>query len=80
VLEVRSRRHVARLALRDGCVTRATVDGSGVPICDAVCDLVRWERGRFVFRSREVASDGRAIPTTRLLLEAGRRADESAAA
>jgi cytoskeletal protein CcmA (bactofilin family) len=80
VLEVRSRRHVGRLALRDGCVTRATVDGAPLPICDAVCDLVRWDRGRFAFRSREVANDVRAIPTTRLLLEAGRRADESAAA
>jgi hypothetical protein len=80
VLEIRSRRHVGRLALRDGCITRATVDGAGVPICDAVCDLVRWDRGRFVFRHRPVASDVTAIPTTRLLLEAGRRADESAAA
>jgi cytoskeletal protein CcmA (bactofilin family) len=80
VLELRTRRHVGRLAVREGCVTAATVDGAAVPICDAVCDLVRWEQGRFVFRTRDVATDGRGVPTTRLLLEAGRRADQNAAA
>jgi hypothetical protein len=81
LLELRSRRHVGQLALRDGCVVSAAIDARPTPICDAVCELLRWNRGRFAFRVDEVeAAPGLAIPTTRLLLEAGRRADRFAAA
>jgi hypothetical protein len=82
VLELRSRPHLGQLTLRDGCVTNAEIDGSSEPICDAVCELLRWERGRFQFRmdSEVRAAAGLAVPTTRLLLEAGRRADRIAAA
>jgi cytoskeletal protein CcmA (bactofilin family) len=81
VLELRSRRRVASLALRAGCVVSTVLDGTPVPVCDAVIQLLRWDRGRFSFRANEVeGEEGLAVPTTRLLLEAGRRADASAAA
>jgi cytoskeletal protein CcmA (bactofilin family) len=81
LLELRSRPHVGQLGLRDGCVVSAQIDASPTPICDAVCELLHWNRGRFVFRVNDVEpADGLAVPTTRLLLEAGRRADRFAAA
>jgi cytoskeletal protein CcmA (bactofilin family) len=80
VLEVRSRRHLARLSLCEGLVTAAILDGQAVPICDGVCEILRWDRGRFAFRVDEVdRADGTAVPTAALLLEAGRRADAVAA-
>jgi cytoskeletal protein CcmA (bactofilin family) len=81
MLELRSRRHVAQLTVRERYVMSAMVDGSPLPICDAVCQLLQWNRGRFVFRRDAVdIADELAMPTTALLLEAGRRADANAAA
>jgi hypothetical protein len=80
ILEVRCRRRAGLIAVRQGRVVRASVGGRPLPGCDAVCELIRWTSGKFVFRVGEVEhSDEIALPTTQLLLEAARRTDERAA-
>jgi hypothetical protein len=81
MIEVRSAGRVGRLALREGCVVRATVNRAPLPDCEAVCQFLSWNEGRFVFRVGEVeAGEGAPRTTVQLLLEAARRADENAAA
>jgi hypothetical protein len=81
VLELRARRRIGRLFLREGRVAGATLDDEVVPGCDLVVEMLGWKQGRFIFRVGEVdAADTVTLATTQLLLEAARRADEIAAA
>jgi two-component system OmpR family response regulator len=79
VLELRGARR-ARLGLRDGQVVRAEIQGTGRRGADAVFDLLGWVDGGFIFRVCPVeTADEIRKPTSLLLLEAARRADEVAA-
>jgi hypothetical protein len=73
---------VGRLWLRRGRVLRARVEGSRRLNKSAIYDLLGLARGRFSFTQMDL--DGLAdeinAPTTLLLMEAARRADEAAAA
>ena len=73
---------VGRLWLRHGRVLRARVEGSRRLNKSAIYDLLGLARGRFSFTQMDL--DGLAdeinAPTTLLLMEAARRADEAAAA
>jgi two-component system, OmpR family, response regulator len=81
LLDLRTRRREARLALRDGRVVAAVMDDLPTPGCDVVCEVLTWKHGRFVFRVGPVeATDEATLPMSVLLLEAARRADEIAAA
>jgi hypothetical protein len=77
VLELRQRRRTGLLGLREGRVVHASVDGRPLPGCEAVSELIGWTTGRFAFRIGEVDGTGEPPrPTTQLLLEVARRADE----
>jgi hypothetical protein len=78
ILELRYRGRLGLIAVREGCVVRASVEGRSLPSCDAVCQLLGWNAGRFTFRVGEVEHpDDVPIPsTTQLLLEVARRTDE----
>jgi hypothetical protein len=82
ILELRGRdpARSARLGLRDGQVVHAEIEGSSVRGADAVFTLLGWVEGGFIFRVGQVdAADEVSLPTSMLLLEAARRADELAA-
>jgi hypothetical protein len=71
----------ARICLRDGQVVRAEIQGASVRGVDAIFQLLGWVDGGFIFRVGEVeAANEVSLPTAMLLIEAARRADETAAA
>jgi len=72
---------VGRLWLRRGRVLRARIEGSRRLNKSAIYDLLAVERGRFSFTQMNLddLADEVAAPTTLLLMEAARRADEAAA-
>jgi two-component system OmpR family response regulator len=73
---------VGRLWLRGGRVLRARVEGSRRLNKSAIYDLLGLPRGRFSFTQLDLDGlvDEVGAPTTLLLMEAARRADEAAAA
>lgn len=81
VLVVRGTDRTGRLTLRDGQVVHAEIRGEDLRGTDAVFELLGWVDGGFIFRVGEVsAANEVCLPTSMLLLEAARRADEMVAA
>jgi hypothetical protein len=79
ILELRYGRRAGLLSVREGRIVNATLNRRPLPRCDALCELVRWTNGQFVFRVGEVELSGdeaAPLPTAQLLLEVARRADE----
>jgi two-component system, OmpR family, response regulator len=76
-----SSERVGRVWLRAGRVLRARIEGSRRVNRAAIYELLCWNRGRFAFTQEDQASatDEIDAPTTQLLMEAARRADEAAA-
>jgi ferric-dicitrate binding protein FerR (iron transport regulator) len=76
-----SKDDVGRVWLRQGRVIRARIEGSRRIRRSALYDLMSWTEGRFAFRHTDVAdvADEIGASTTMILLDAARRADESAA-
>jgi hypothetical protein len=70
---------VGRLWLRRGRVLRARLEGSRRASKSVVYDLLTLGRGRFSFTQMELEeiADEVNAPTTLLLMEAARRADEA---
>lgn len=70
---------VGRLWLRRGRVLRARIEGSRRVSKSIIYELLALERGRFSFTQMELAAmaDEVDAPTTLLLMEAARRADEA---
>jgi hypothetical protein len=70
-----------KIWLRAGRVIAARIHGSRRVNRAAIYELLGWDRGRFAFTLSEVSSaaDEVGAPTTLLLVEAARRADEAAA-
>jgi two-component system, OmpR family, response regulator len=70
---------VGRVWLRTGRVVAARIEGSRRVNRAAIYELLSWDRGRFAFTLREVppSIDEVGAPTTMLLVEAARRADEA---
>jgi len=80
VLLVRGPVRTGRLYLRDGQVVHAEIRGADLRGADAVFELLGWVDGGFIFRVGEVHTANEVgLPTSMLLLEAARRADELAA-
>jgi two-component system OmpR family response regulator len=69
---------VGRLWLLQGRVVRARIEGSRRTRKAAVYELLGWNEGRFAFTQTDVSDidDEIGAPTTMLLIEAARRADE----
>jgi two-component system, OmpR family, response regulator len=78
-LKVRSEAgRVAMLELNEGSLSGATLDDQTQEPTSVLRETLRWKRGRFTFRSAEVASVGGARQTIGgLLIEAMRLEDES---
>jgi Domain of unknown function (DUF4388) len=72
---------VGRVWLRGGRVISARIEGSRRVNRAAIYEQLSWERGKFEFTQADLASavDEIGAPTTLLLVEAARRADEAAA-
>jgi hypothetical protein len=72
---------VGRVWLRDGRVICARIEGSRRVNRAAIYELLTWDSGRFHFTQADHSSavDEVGAPTTLLLVEAARRADEAAA-
>jgi Domain of unknown function (DUF4388) len=72
---------VGRVWLRHGRVISARIEGSRRVNRAAIYELLSWDRGHFDFVQANLASavDEIGAPTTLLLVEAARRADEAAA-
>ena len=72
---------VGRVWLRDGRVISARIEGSRRVNRAAIYELLSWDQGRFHFTQGNLSSavDEIKAPTTLLLVEAARRADEAAA-
>ena len=70
---------VGRLWLRRGRVLRARIEGSRRVSKSIIYELLALERGRFSFTQMELdaMADEVDAPTTLLLMEAARRADEA---
>ena len=70
---------VGRLWLRRGRVLRARLEGSRRASKSTVYELLAWTRGRFSFTQMDLdeMADEIDAPTTLLLMEAARRADEA---
>jgi hypothetical protein len=70
---------IGRIWLRGGQVLAARIDGSRRVNRAAIYELLSWDRGCFAFTQEELAhaSDEIGAPTTLLLVEAARRADEA---
>jgi two-component system OmpR family response regulator len=80
VLVVRGAVRTGRISLREGQVVHAEIRGAPLKGADAVYELLGWVDGGFIFRVGEVeAANEVRLPTSMLLLEAARRADEIAA-
>lgn len=73
-------RQLGRLAVRDGRVVRAQVEGRHrVSGKDAVFELLTWTEGQFELWHAEVGGpDEIRTSTAHLLMEGARRADEAA--
>jgi hypothetical protein len=71
---------LGRISLRSGRVISARIEGSRRVNRAAVYELFSWTHGRFAFTQEDLASanDEIGAPTTQLLMEAARRADEAA--
>jgi hypothetical protein len=76
-----TRDKVGRVWLRDGRVISARIEGSRRVNRAAIYELLSWDSGRFAFTQENTigAVDEINAPTTLLLVEAARRADEAAA-
>jgi two-component system OmpR family response regulator len=72
--------HVGRVWLRGGSVISARIEGSRRVNRAAIYELLTWDSGRFAFTQEDTSSavDEMRAPTTLLLVEAARRADEAA--
>jgi Domain of unknown function (DUF4388) len=72
---------VGRVWLRAGSVISARIEGSRRVNRAAIYELLSWTSGRFAFSQEDTsrAVDEMSAPTTLLLVEAARRADEAAA-
>jgi hypothetical protein len=72
---------VGRVWLRAGRVVAARIEGSRRVNRAAVYELMSWGRGRFAFTQTDVSAsvDEVGVPTTMLLVELARRADEAGA-
>jgi two-component system OmpR family response regulator len=72
---------LGRVWLRGGRVVSARIEGSRRVNRAALYELLSWARGRFSFTQEDLSSttDEIGAPTTQLLMEAARRADEAAA-
>jgi two-component system, OmpR family, response regulator len=72
---------LGRVWLRGGRVISARIEGSRRVNKAAIYELLSWNRGRFAFTQEHPSSaaDEIGAPTTQLLMEAARRADEAAA-
>ena len=72
---------VGRLWLRTGRVISARIEGSRRVNRAAIYELLSWDRGHFDFTQGDLSTavDEISAPTTLLLVEAARRADEAAA-
>ena len=72
---------VGRVWLRSGRVISARIEGSRRVNRAAIYELLSWTSGRFAFSQEDTsrAVDEMSAPTTLLLVEAARRADEAAA-
>jgi hypothetical protein len=76
-----TRDHVGRVWLRNGSVISARIEGSRRVNRAAIYELLTWDSGRFAFTQEDTSSavdEMRGAPTTLLLVEAARRADEAA--
>jgi len=73
--------HVGRVWLRAGSVISARIEGSRRVNRAAIYELLTWQSGRFAFTQEDTARavDEINAPTTLLLVEAARRADEASA-
>jgi hypothetical protein len=72
---------IGRVWLRNGQVISARIEGSRRVNRAAVYELLSWDRGQFAFVQEDLlsAADEIGAPTTLLLMDAARRADEVAA-
>jgi hypothetical protein len=72
---------IGRVWLRGGQVLAARIEGSRRVNRAAIYELLSWDRGTFAFMQEELPSavDEIGAPTTLLLMDAARRADEVAA-
>ena len=75
-----TRDKVGRVWLRAGRVISARIEGSRRVNRAAIYELLSWDSGRFAFTQEDLpaAVDEINAPTTLLLVEAARRADEAA--
>ncbi len=78
---VASRDRIGRVCLRNGQVISARIEGSRRVNRAAVYELLSWDSGHFAFVQEDLLSapDEIGAPTTLLLMDAARRADEVAA-
>jgi two-component system OmpR family response regulator len=76
-----TRERVGRVWLCGGRVISARIEGSRRVNRAAIYELLTWDSGRFAFTQEDtaVAVDEINAPTTLLLVEAARRADEAGA-
>ena len=76
-----TRDKVGRVWLKSGRVVSARIEGSRRVNRAAIYELLSWDRGRFAFTQADTAKavDEINAPTTLLLVEAARRADEASA-
>jgi hypothetical protein len=72
---------VGRVWLRNGQVISARIEGSRRVNRAAIYELLSWSHGHFAFVQEDLlsANDEIGAPTTLLLMDAARRADEVAA-
>ena len=72
---------VGRVWLQTGRVIAARIEGSRRVNRAAIYEMLTWDVGRFTFTQEDLstAMDEINAPTTLLLVEAARRADEAAA-
>jgi ferric-dicitrate binding protein FerR (iron transport regulator) len=80
-IQVDDGERVGRVWLRQGRVISARIEGSRRVNRAAIYELLSWDRGHFDFAQADLsgAVDEISAPTTLLLVEAARRADEAAA-
>ena len=80
-IQVDDGERVGRVWLRAGRVISARIEGSRRVNRAAIYELLSWDRGHFDFTQTDLSSavDEISAPTTLLLVEAARRADEAAA-
>jgi len=76
-----TRDRVGRVWLQGGRVIAARIEGSRRVNRAAIYEMLTWDSGRFTFTQEDLSSamDEIGAPTTLLLVEAARRADEAAA-